>query len=1093
MSRTQNVVGFAVAACLAALPAFAQFDTGAVLGSVFDSSGAVVTGAKVTLENTRTGVLASTVTNAAGNYEFFNVRLGSYRVKAESAGFKVAVAEEFTVAVGARQRVDLTLQVGEASQTVEITGAAAALETDSSDRGQVLGGNTIVNLPLNGRAYADLALLTPGVRKSSISDRESSFNVNGLRSNLNNFMVDGVDNNSYATSNQGYSNQVLQLSPDAVSEFKVVTNNYSAEYGRAGGAIVNASVKSGTNEFHGAAWEYLRNTKLNAVGFFKPALGKPVFQQNQFGGVFGGPIRRNKTFFFADYEGLRRVERSLSIITLPSMEQRAGQFINDSTRAPIPIRNSLTAELYSNGVIPASQITAFARQVFSQLPTPSRPGVVNNYDALPRRPTNDDKGDVRLDQYFSSRVTAFFRYSHREYNQIDTPVIPLPIGANNSQGNVHIVNKQGTGGVTYTVTPTSILEFRMAVGRSIGAKYPLQTGLPNMQDAYGVTGLPTDPRIAGGITTQSISGYQGMGRRGSTPQFQNPLVINPKVNFSRAFTHHTLKAGWELQTIDTDVLDFSPQYGQDNYSGQFARPSGVASNNLYNVADFLLGARSSYQLTNDVSVEILQRMHFYYVQDDWKVSRKLTLNLGARYEYATPQWEAQNRLSSFDPAALSLIFAKSGGIYERALVRPDRNNFAPRIGLAYSLTPRTVIRSGYGVSYIHFNRMGGENLLSYNLPQVISVTIDQVPTNPTCAANIGAINCFRTTMMGYPPGMTAPGKLDTVINRTNYTPPDNRTGYVQSWHFSVQHEVARDLVLEAAYVGNRGVKLLILGDYNQARPNLTGQSLSIQARRPIQTFGDIQQSWGGGFSNYNALQLKLERRFHAGLYLLNSFTWSHAIDNAPGHLEVANGDNSRVNFRNLAADRGTGSYNQPINNTTTLVYDLPYGKGRKFGAQAPGAAQAVFGGWRLTLINTMASGQPINIYYGATTQYSVGYPTLRPNLTGGSLYPSGSQQTYLNFFDKANIAQPTDPAQPFGNAGRNIGRGYPLYQADLGLHKAFPIWKEGRQIEFRSEFFNLLNKTNFGLPNSDRANASFGRITSAFPARVIQFALKLVF
>ena len=290
--------------------AFAQFETATVLGTIKDPAGAVVPGATVTLENTRTGVALPTKTNEEGNYTFVNVRIGDYRVKAEASGFKAALAETFTVTVSARQRVDLTLALGDASQTVEVQGAASALETDSSDRGQVVSRDTIVNLPLNGRSYADLALLTPGVRKSSIPDRESSFNVNGLRSSLNNFQVDGVDNNTYATSNQGYSNQVLQLSPDAVAEFKVQTNNYSAEYGRAGGAIVNVSVRSGTNAFHGAAWDFLRNTKLNAVGFFRPSAGKPVFQQNQFGAALGGPIRKNKTFFFADYEGLKRVERS---------------------------------------------------------------------------------------------------------------------------------------------------------------------------------------------------------------------------------------------------------------------------------------------------------------------------------------------------------------------------------------------------------------------------------------------------------------------------------------------------------------------------------------------------------------------------------------------------------------------------------------------------------------------------------------------------------------------------------------------------------------------------------------------------------------
>jgi hypothetical protein len=254
--------------------------------------------------------------------------------------------------------------------------------------------------------------------------------------------------------------------------------------------------------------------------------------------------------------------------------------------------------------------------------------------------------------------------------------------------------------------------------------------------------------------------------------------------------------------------------------------------------------------------------------------------------------------------------------------------------------------------------------------------------------------------MGYPAGITSPTALDTINIRTNYTPPDSRTGYVQSWHFSIQRELVHDLVLETAYVANRGVKLVILGDYNQPRPNATGQNLTLQQRRPVQTFGIIQQSWSGGFSNYNGLQVKLEKRFSGGMYLLNSFTWSRSIDNAAGHLETANGDNSRVNFRNLRNDRGVGSYNQPLNNTTTLVYDVPYGKGRKYGSSAPAVANAVLGGWRLTVINTMTSGQPINLTYGATSQFSVGYPTLRPNVTGGPIYPA--DQNYLNFFDRNN-------------------------------------------------------------------------------------------
>ncbi|MBI4874187.1 MAG: TonB-dependent receptor [Acidobacteria bacterium] len=1065
---------------------FGQFDAAAVLGTVRDPSGAVVPNSKVTLENTKTGILETKQTDSAGNFEFLTVRIGSYRAKAEAAGFKTAVAGEFTVVVGARQRVDLRLEVGETSQTIEIRDAAAALETDSSDRGQIIGRDNIVNLPLNGRAYADLALLAPGVRKSAISDRESSFNVNGLRSSLNNFQVDGVDNNAYGTSNQGYSNQVVQLNPDAVAEFKVQTNNYSAEYGRAGGAIVNVSVRSGTNEFHGAVWEFLRNTKLNAVGFFKPSLGKPVLQQNQFGAALGGPIRKNKTFFFADFEGLKRVQRQLSFSTIPTLDQRQGIFT-------MPIRNPYTNAVYSNGVVPKSEITTFASKVFGVLPAPTRSGISNNYDSMPRVPTVDNKGDGRLDHYFGSKLTAFFRYSHREYNQTDNPIIPLPLGADNSQGNVNIVNKQGAGGVTYTLSPTSLVEFRMGITQTIGGKWPLQIGMPNMQEEYGIPGLPTDPAIAGGLSTQSIGGYQGLGRRGSTPQFQNPVVINPKVNYSKIVSRHTMKTGWEFQRIHTEILDFSPQYGNDSYSGQFSRPTGAGQNNIFNVADFLYGARSRYGLANWTVVNYRQRMNFFYFQDDFKLSPKLTLNLGLRYEYATPQWEADNRLSNYDPAAVKTFPAKSGSIYDRALVKPDCNNWSPRIGFAYSLLKNTVVRGGYGISYIHFNRMGGENILSYNGPHVIDIAIDQLPDKPLCAAGEGSPNCFRPTMMGYPAGMVAPEKFSTLNARTNYTPADNRTAYVQSWHFTIQCELARDLVLDVAYVGNRGVKLMILGDYNQARPNNPGENLVLQARRPIQTFQYIQISWGGGFSNYHALQTKLEKKFSRGLYLLNSFTFSKSIDNAAGHLETANGDNSRVNYRDLRNEKGVGSYNQPLNNTSTLVYDLPYGKGRRFGSSAHSLVQGVVGNWRLTAINTMTSGMPVNLSYGPTAQFSVsGAPTYRPNITGGAMAPV-AQRNIDNYFNKDNVQLPVNPLFPFGNAGRNIARGYAFYQADMGLHKDFPVWREGRRIEFRSEFFNLFNRTNFASPNSSRSSSGFGTIRGTSPARMIQFALKFVF
>lgn len=1075
--------------------ALAQYDTATVLGSVTDPTGAFVPGAKVTLLNTQTGVSVVQTADDSGNYQFLNLRIGSYKVQAEKPGFKLAASETFTLTVSARQRVNLTMQVGDVTETVTVSEAAALIETDSSDRGQVINRQAIVNLPLNGRAYADLALLSPGVRKSNISNRDASFNVNGLRSSLNNFMLDGVDNNAYGTSNQGFSNQVVQLNPDAVQEFKVQTNNFSAEYGRAGGAVINASLRSGTNQFHGAAWEFLRNTKLNAVGFFKPSTGvKPVLVQNQFGGAFGGPIVRDKMFFFANYEGFRRVERGLQFASIATMDQRQG-------RMGIPIRNPITGDLYTDGVIPQAAITGFARRVLGDLPAPVRPtnpGVApsNNWDYLTPVPTVDNKGDVRYDHYFTQKLNAFARYSHRLSNRTENHVIPGPSGGD-ANGNVRVLNKQIATGFNYNMNPTSVIDFRIGVSVFEGGKSALGAERPNMLAEYGIPGLPDNPSIGGGLTSQSIGGFTSLGRQSSNPQFQNPTTVNPRANYSKILGRHVLKAGYEYQSINTDIFDFNPQYGQDSYSGQFSRPTGAAANNLYNLADFMFGARSAYSLNNEIVLNYRQRMHFFYLQDDWKVNNKLTLNVGMRYEYATPQYEDQNRLSNLDPVNLKIITASSGGVYNRALVHPDKNNWAPRFGFAYLVTPKTAIRSGYGISYVHFNRLGGENLLGYNGPQIVNLTINQTPALPLCTgANYRG--CFRLTQQGYPAGLVDPSNFSTATTRTNYTPADYRTSYVQSWHLTVQRQLAADLVFDIAYVGNRSTGLMILGDLNWARPNRPGENTPLGQRRRIQGFDFIQMSYGGGFANYHGLQMKVEKRYSGGVYLLNSFTWSKAIDNAAGHLESFNGDNSRANLQNLPADKGLGSYNQPLNNTTTAVWEVPYGRGRKWGGSVNPFANAVFGGWRLTGINTMTSGQPINITYAAPAAFQVASSTTyRPNYVGGDIYSTDrSPNRYFNnaAFSAPSVATPNDPSQPFGNLGRNVAHTEAIFNLDLGAHKDFALPWESTRIEFRAEFFNLFNTSNLGAAQGNVLANNFGTITGlSSPARQIQFALKLVF
>ena len=1076
---------------------FAQFDTATVIGTVRDQGSAVVVNSKVTLTNTGTGVTKATTTDSNGNYTFFDVRIGKYTLRAESTGFKVAVAAEFTVSVNAHQRVDLNLQVGDVSERVVVEAAASAIETDSSSRGQVINQDAIVNLPLNGRSYADLTLLVPGARKSLLEDgsatgRDASYNVNGQRSALNNFMIDGVDNNSYGTSNQGFSNQVVQITPDAVAEFKVETSNFSAEYGRAAGAVINASTKSGSNAIHGAAWEYLRNTQLNAVGFFKPAGNvKPVFQQNQFGAAVGGPIKRDKFFYFFDYEGLRRTTRSLTFATLPTDAQKAGNF-------GTAVRNAVTGATYGDGSLPAAAVTPFARAVLNALPSPNLPGNSSNYQSLPRSTIGDNKGDARLDYYWNSKLTSYLRFSHREDNIYVPGNIPGPAGGNNN-GNVHIFNQQWNPGTTWTINASSLLEARLGLTWTEGGKSPIGLGEPSLLDANGITGLPQDPRVKGALNSQNVSGFSQFGRQGSNPQFQNPFVFNPKVVYSKILGKHTLKFGYEYQRIDSAVDDFNPIYGIDSYGGQFSRPAGspTTSNSVlaqaYNLTDFLTGARSAYELNNYVIVDLRQRLHFGYVQDDFKFSSKLTFNLGMRYESSTPQYEKDNHLANFDPRTNTLLQAKDGSLFDRALVHRQNGNWAPRFGAAYQIDKKTVIRSAYGISYVQFNRLGGENLLAYNGPYIVDALINQDPTNlPLCASGTAdPLTCFRTTQQGYPANFANPANFNPIRTQARFIPSNNQTGYIQSWHFTTQREVAKNLIVEVAYVGNKGTHIMILGDHNQARPNNPGENLSLQARRPVQQFGGIEVAFAGGNSTYHAFQTKIEKRYSGGVMLLNSFTFSKAIDNASGHLEVFTGDSSRANIRDLRNEKGVSAYHQKFNDTFSAVYAIPVGKGRKYGASMHSAVDAIVGGWQLTAINTLTSGLPINLTYSPTSQFQVSSVGLsyRPNVTGN---PTNPNWTASNYLLRANVSIPTDPSRPFGNAGRNPVRAPGLFQLDLGLHKEFKVWENVR-LQFRGEAFNLQNRTNFSAPDGNISNSTYGTITTTFPARQIQFAAKFVF
>ena len=1088
-------------ACAAA--ASAQFETASVLGYVRDASGAPIAHSNVTLVNIETAQKVTIQTDEQGEYNFPDVHVGEYKIDAAAPGFSETMTEPFAVAVNARQRVDVKLSVGSQSESVTVSGAASQLQTESSENGIVVSPTQVQNLPLNGRAYADLTLLAPGARRNTlenqtVTSRDASYNINGQRSEFNNFLLDGLDNNAYGTSNQGFSNQAIPPSPDAISEFRVETNNYSAEYGRASGAVINVSINSGTNQFHGKIWEYNRNTSLNAIGPFLPPVDaltgqrqKPVLIRNQFGGDLGGPIWKDKIFFFIDYEGNRQVQGQYTTATIPTAQQLQGNF-------GMPLTNPITGAAYANGSIPQSDWTPLAKLVFAALPAPNVPGATgNNYASFPKASLTDDKGDGRIDLILNPRTTAFGRYSDHQGNIVDVTSIPGLDGGSAGNGTLHAYNRQIVGGITRSYTQNSVLDARIGFTWTQGGKTPYLAGQPSLNAQAGIPGLPTDPTVIRALSSENVTGYTAWGAQNSNPQFQNPFVIDPKVNYSILKGRNSIKVGWEFLAINTEIDDFNPVYGSETFNG------GFSGNNL---ADFLLGARSTYQLNNVAVVNYHQYMDFFYVQDDLKLTPKLTINAGLRYELVTPQFVSGNHLANFDPATNTLVQATSGSLYNRALVDTPKLDFAPRFGLAYQVDPKTVIRAAYGLSFDQFNREGGENLLAYNGPYIVNSLITQVAPyapatagtpQPLCQGDAFA-NCFRTVAQGYPPNFASPQNFSTLLAETRYIPKDIPTGYVQSWHLDLQRQIVKNTVLTVSYVGEHGVHIWVLADLNQARPNLPGQALSLQARRPIQAFTGIEESVPYGFLSYNGLQATLEHRLSSGLYLLNSFTYSRAIDNASGHLDTPNGDNSRVNLANLNGERGESAYDQPLDDTLSAVYDLPYGSGRRYGANASRILQLLAGDWQLSATNFATSGQPVNLTYSETAPFDVSdILAYRPNVSGNPKTPASQRiktsTAITNFLNKNTVSVPTNVAFPYGNAGRNSLRDLAFNELDLGVHKGFQLWSPSSLLDIRGEAFNVLNHVNYGAPDSNRTDSGFGAITSTFPPRQLQVAAKLIF
>jgi len=1169
LCRTPFFVGLLIAIC--GISARAQYEDGSLVGSIHDATGAVVGSAAVTVTNVNTGNVIKVVANGAGDYEVPSLRVGVYNIEADAPGFAPAEAKNITVSVAASRRIDLTLNVGATATTVEVSDVALQIETDTSQRGQNVSNYQTEALPLVSRNFSDLLALVTGSRQaptaattSSISSlvREGAYNVNGQRSMFNNYLLDGMDNNAYGESNQGFDNQIIAITPDSVAQFSVVTNNESAEYGRSSGATVNVASASGTNRYHATLYEFLRNTDLNAAGFFKPLLvgsagasvpfQKPTFNRNQYGMNFGGPILKDKLFSFLDYEGFRQTLKPLDVLTLPTQNELNGILV-------VPVKNPITGITYpANTPIPSGAINPFSAQIVSyfqtfasQLPTSgvSTTGLASD-DYAKEVPFTDksDKGDLRLDFQQSASSSWFLRISDRKETGVNYPTIPLPLDGQ-ANGTIRILDQQIALGYTHLFGSDKIVDARLGLSRTKAGKYTLSIG----QNDFTIPGLQDVPAfIEGGLPSVSISGFTAFGRQSTNPQWQNPALLDPKVNFTWVKGKHSFKFGYEYEHIWMAVNDNNPLYGSWTYSGGYSATGTTVTDDYW--ADFLFGATSSYQLANYFVVHLRQSLDSSYAQDDWKVTPKLTLNLGLRWEYGSPYSEWKNNISNFDPVAQTVdtitpgVVAGNGitpvtpgGVYGSTLVNPDLTDFSPRVGFAFEVMPKTVVHAGFGTGYVHYTRAGSGDILAINAPQAQFAAVTQIKPTTTnqCStplpAQIIAVgsttpSCYAASSQGFPSGLVT--SFNPATDNITYIPKNTRDSYVENYFLDVQQQLAKNTILNVAYVGNHGVKLQGFLNANQRILSTLGTS-NVQ-REFTNWPSDITEALNEFFSDYNALQVRYEQRFVAGLTLLNSFTWEHSLDNASASLE--GNTPSPQDGTNIKADYAQSDYNLPVANVTSLVYELPVGRGRRFLPSANGPTQSVLGGWQISAINTSQAGTPFNLTYSpnATQQVSPqisatyrGANEYRPDILSGQKITQGRSSRaantgYVNYINlSAFVVPPLKDAvgnylSPFGNASRNPGRTPPFNETDFDLNKKFDTPIESLKLEFRAEAYNLFNHTNLYLPGTISGSQGTttatvgtggiapvssitgnptggGQITSTFEPRIFQFALKIIY
>ena len=1033
-----------------------ELTTATIVGVVQDVSGAVVPGATITITNKSTGAQRTVNVGESGEFSVPGLQPSTYNIKVEKTGFSTYLMTDLELKINQVARIDVKLQAGQVTETVTVTGGAALLETDTGAVGQVIDEQRVRELPLNGRNLTQLAALSAGIspksfeRGSQYGGRDQYVTVEGGRDSSTNYLVDGVMARSLR-----FNNLSLQLNIDAVQEFKVNRNSFSAEFGQ-GQSVITAVTRSGSNSFHGTVYEFLRNDNLDARKFFDAQ--KPEFRRNQFGATGGGAIIPSKFFFFGAYEGLRAIQGRTLFGTVPNPALLTGDLSSISAQ----IIDPQTKQPFAGNRIPDARISRFAKGYNKYFPAPNNSGS-NNYRRVANFLDSYDSVTGRLDQTLSQRHNISQRYIWYEGSRITPGTFT---DTDNPQSGQNLSMQS-----TYTITPQLVNEFKLGYNRAIHYVLPINVGGNPVQE-LGLRNLAgsIDP-IDLGVPAVTITGFSNPGN-GTITQGAIENIYTIADNLSRVFGSHTLKAGVELQHRRFFHITEVPPRGNFNFNGQYSKNP---------IADYLLGIPNTAGGAAGSSRSNYRSNYLgFFVQEDWRVNQRLTLNLGLRYEYGVPWKERNNQEGYFDPAtglityhklptsippALNGLYNTKEGLVPAGIINPDKNNFAPRIGLAWRpFGEKTVIRAGFGAFYDNVNL----NELQFTR------LVPPFYANFTLVADSSTPNIFIDTLF---PALNELTRLPAPFS----IDPNNRTPYSLEYNLNIQHRFGRNWLLEVGYSGSESHKLWKRFNLNQAAFDPTN-TIPIVNRLPFPKFDPgILTSANDANGNYNGGFVKVEKSYSNGLFLLSSYTFSKSIDNNSGEIE-SNDTRDRTNKR---LDRSRSRYDQRHRFVASYGYELPFGKGKPFLGDTRGIGGFVVSGWNLQGILSLLSGLPFSVTAASVHNTGSFIPQYANRVADGKL----DHPTPNLWFDVNAFTQPAVGTQ--GNAARNVLDGPSYKNFDLSLTKNNHL-TERVNLQFRAEFFNIVNHPNFGLPNANISNTAKGTITSVADGRDIQFGLKLI-